>query len=69
MCRKHGKRRGISAIVGGIIILAIFFATIIPLMLLMQNSYTIFLQESNSRRIFDTDRASESLTVEASQSK
>ncbi|MEM4546230.1 MAG: hypothetical protein QW328_05665 [Nitrososphaerota archaeon] len=69
MHKKHGKRRGISAIVGGIIILAIFFATIIPLVLLMQNSYTIFLQESNSRRIFDIDRASELLAVEISQDK
>ncbi len=67
MYRKHNSRRGISAIVSGIIILAIFFATVIPLVVLMQNSYTIFLQESNSRRIFDTDRASESLIVEVSQ--
>jgi len=65
--RKIGRRRGISAVAGGAIVLAIFFMIIVPLVILMQNSYALFLNESNSRRIFDTDRMSESLTVGVSQ--
>ncbi|MEM0261555.1 MAG: hypothetical protein QXN17_02750 [Nitrososphaerota archaeon] len=67
MCRRSYMKKGISAVAGGLIILAILFTTIIPLIILMQNSYAIFLNESNSRRIFDTDRISESLAVEVSQ--
>jgi hypothetical protein len=68
MCRRNvGRRRGVSAIAGGAIVLAIFFMVIVPLVVLMQNSYALFLNESNSRRIFDTDRMSESLTVGVSQ--
>jgi len=68
MCRRNvGQRRGVSAIAGGAIVLAIFFMVIVPLVILMQNSYALFLNESNSRRIFDTDRMSESLTVGVSQ--
>lgn len=68
MCEKNiGRRRGVSAIVGGAIILAMFFIIIVPLVVLMQNSYALFLHESNSRRIFDTDRMSESLIVGVSQ--
>jgi hypothetical protein len=68
MCRRNvGRRRGVSAIAGGAIVLAIFFMVIVPLVILMQNSYALFLNESNSRRIFDTDRMSESLTVGVSQ--
>lgn len=58
------SRVAVSAIVGGLIVLAILFTTIVPLVILLQNSYAIFLHESNSRRIFDTDRASESLSVD-----
>ncbi|MCF3652714.1 MAG: hypothetical protein L2C94_000830 [Aigarchaeota archaeon] len=65
--RNVGRRRGISAVAGGAIVLAIFFMIIVPLVILMQNSYALFLNESNSRRIFDTDRMSESLTVGVSQ--
>jgi len=65
--RNVGQRRGVSAIAGGAIVLAIFFMVIVPLVILMQNSYALFLNESNSRRIFDTDRMSESLTVGVSQ--
>jgi len=65
--RNVGRRRGVSAIAGGAIVLAIFFMIIVPLVILMQNSYALFLNESNSRRIFDTDRMSESLTVGVSQ--
>ncbi|MEM1976489.1 MAG: hypothetical protein QXX29_01145 [Nitrososphaerota archaeon] len=57
----------VSAIVGGVIVLAIFFVIILPLLILIQNSYAIFLDESNLRRIFDTNRISESLKVEVSQ--
>lgn len=68
MCRRNvGRRRGVSAVTGGAIVLAIFFMVIVPLVILMQNSYALFLNESNSRRIFDTDRMSESLTVGVSQ--
>lgn len=68
MCKKNVKqKKGISAVVGGVIVIAIFFTVIVPLVLLMQNSYALFLNESNSRRIFDTDRMSESLIVEVSQ--
>ena len=65
--RNVGRRRGISAVAGGAIVLAIFFMIIVPLVILIQNSYALFLNESNSRRIFDTDRMSESLTVGVSQ--
>jgi hypothetical protein len=58
------SRGAVSAIIGGLIVLAILFTTIVPLVILLQNSYAIFLHESNSRRIFDTDRASESLSVD-----
>jgi|GEM_PF-513031 len=61
MCR---SKKAVSAIVGGLIVLAILFTTIVPLVILLQNSYAIFLHESNSRRIFDTDRVSESLSVD-----
>jgi hypothetical protein len=62
-----GRKKGISAVVGGAIVLALFFATVVPLVIFMQNSYALFLNESNSRRIFDTDRMSESLMVGISQ--
>jgi len=68
MCKKGtGRKKGISAVIGGAIVLALFFVTIVPLIILMQNSYALFLNESNSRRIFDTDRMSESLVVSISQ--
>jgi len=68
MCRKSiGRKKGISAVIGGAIVLALFFVTVVPLIILMQNSYALFLNESNSRRIFDTDRMSESLVVSISQ--
>jgi len=60
----HKSKSAVSAIVGGLIVLAILFTTIIPLVILLQNSYAIFLHESNSRRIFDTDRSSESMLVD-----
>ncbi|MCL7391209.1 MAG: hypothetical protein LZ171_04110 [Thaumarchaeota archaeon] len=63
----HRSSRAVSAIVGGLIVLAILFTTIIPLIILLQNSYALFLNESNSRRIFDIDRLSESLRVSISQ--
>jgi len=62
-----GRKKGISAVVGGAIVLALFFVTVVPLVIFMQNSYALFLNESNSRRIFDTDRMSESLMVGISQ--
>ncbi len=60
----HKSKSAVSAIVGGLIVLAILFTTIIPLVILLQNSYALFLHESNSRRIFDTDRSSESMLVD-----
>jgi hypothetical protein len=63
----HRSSRAVSAIVGGLIVLAILFTTIIPLIILLQNSYALFLNESNSRRIFDINRLSESLRVSISQ--
>jgi len=62
-----GRKKGISAVVGGAIVLALFFVTVVPLVIFMQNSYALFLNESNSRRIFDTDRMSESLMIGISQ--
>lgn len=67
MYRISRGKIGVSAVVGGVIVLAIFFVIIVPLLVLMQNSYAIFLNEANSRRIFDMDRLSESLKVEVSQ--
>lgn len=61
------EKNAVSAIVGGLIILALLFTIITPLFILLQNSYALFLNESNSRRIFDNDRMSESLKVEVSQ--
>ncbi|MEM3922149.1 MAG: hypothetical protein QXI18_00280 [Nitrososphaerota archaeon] len=64
---ENREKTAVSAIVGGVIVLAIFFVIILLLLILVQNSYAIFLDESNSRRIFDTNRISESLKVEVSQ--
>jgi hypothetical protein len=60
-------RKGISAVLGGIMVLAIVFTVILPLVILSQHTYGIFLNESNSRRIFDADRLSEFLDVNISQ--
>jgi len=48
-------------------VLAIVFTVILPLVILSQHTYGIFLNESNSRRIFDADRLSEFLDVNISQ--
>jgi len=65
--RNVGRRRCISAVAGRAIVLAIFFMITVPLTILMQNSYALSLNESNSRRIFDIDKMSESLAVRVSQ--
>ena len=62
------KRRGISSVLGAVILAAIVFSTLIPLMIFLQNTSVLYHLAVSERNRMELERIQENLEVHATLS-